>query len=68
MTTTIEDGFGARLMTKSGFLLNNELTDFNFAPERGRQAGGKPRRGGQAAAQLDVADHRASTPSDGSTS
>lgn len=33
MTTTIEDGFGARLMTKGGFLLNNELTDFNFAPE-----------------------------------
>jgi gamma-glutamyltranspeptidase/glutathione hydrolase len=32
MTTTIEDGFGARLMTKGGFLLNNELTDFNFAP------------------------------------
>ena len=31
MTTTIEDGFGARLMTKSGFLLNNELTDFSFA-------------------------------------
>ncbi|MCO5090550.1 gamma-glutamyltransferase [Bosea sp. (in: a-proteobacteria)] len=33
MTTTIEDGFGARLMTQGGFLLNNELTDFNFAPE-----------------------------------
>lgn len=33
MTTTIEDGFGSRLMTRSGFLLNNELTDFNFAPE-----------------------------------
>ncbi len=32
MTTTIEDGFGARIMTKGGFLLNNELTDFNFAP------------------------------------
>ena len=32
LTTTIEDGFGARLMTKSGFLLNNELTDFNFLP------------------------------------
>jgi gamma-glutamyltranspeptidase/glutathione hydrolase len=32
LTTTIEDGFGARLMTKSGFLLNNELTDFNFVP------------------------------------
>jgi gamma-glutamyltranspeptidase/glutathione hydrolase len=32
MTTTIEDGFGARLMTRSGFLLNNELTDFSFSP------------------------------------
>jgi gamma-glutamyltranspeptidase/glutathione hydrolase len=32
MTTTIEDGFGARIMTRGGFLLNNELTDFNFAP------------------------------------
>lgn len=31
MTTTIENGFGARLMT-GGFLLNNELTDFSFAP------------------------------------
>lgn len=33
MTTTIEDGFGSRIMTKGGFLLNNELTDFSFAPE-----------------------------------
>lgn len=33
MTTTIEGGFGSHLMTKAGFLLNNELTDFNFAPE-----------------------------------
>ncbi len=33
MTTTIEDGFGARLMTAGGFLLNNELTDFSFVPE-----------------------------------
>ncbi len=31
MTTTIENGFGARLMT-GGFLLNNELTDFTFSP------------------------------------
>ncbi|AJY45499.1 gamma-glutamyltransferase [Martelella endophytica] len=30
MTSTIENGFGSRLMTKSGFLLNNELTDFSF--------------------------------------
>jgi gamma-glutamyltranspeptidase / glutathione hydrolase len=32
MTTTIESGFGSRLMT-GGFLLNNELTDFSFRPE-----------------------------------
>jgi len=32
MTTTIEDAFGSRLMTAGGFLLNNELTDFNFVP------------------------------------
>ncbi len=31
MTTTIEDGFGARQMVR-GFLLNNELTDFSFTP------------------------------------
>lgn len=50
MTTTIEDGFGARLMTKSGFLLNNELTDFSFATtEDGKpianrvEAGKRPR-------------------------
>jgi gamma-glutamyltranspeptidase/glutathione hydrolase len=36
LTTTIEAGFGSRLMT-GGFLLNNELTDFAFAPaENGR--------------------------------
>lgn len=50
MTTTIEDGFGARILTRSGFLLNNELTDFNFAPiEDGKpvanrvEAGKRPR-------------------------
>jgi len=32
MTTTIESGFGSRLMV-NGFLLNNELTDFSFVPE-----------------------------------
>jgi gamma-glutamyltranspeptidase / glutathione hydrolase len=31
MTTTIEAAFGSRQMVK-GFLLNNELTDFSFAP------------------------------------
>ena len=45
MTTTIEDQFGSRLMTDGGtklaggFLLNNELTDFSFAPT---DAEGKP--------------------------
>ena len=29
VTTTIENGFGSRLMVR-GFLLNNELTDFSF--------------------------------------
>jgi gamma-glutamyltranspeptidase / glutathione hydrolase len=49
MTTTIEALFGARIMVR-GFLLNNELTDFSFLPERdGRpvanrvQAGKRPR-------------------------
>jgi len=32
MTTTIEDGFGTRMLTAGGFLLNNQLTDFSFAP------------------------------------
>jgi len=45
MTTTIEAGFGSRLMVTTdptrpgGFLLNNELTDFSLAP---RDAQGRP--------------------------
>lgn len=45
MTTTIEAGFGSRMMVTTGanglggFLLNNELTDFSFAPA---DALGKP--------------------------
>ena len=31
MTTTIEGFFGSKVMVR-GFLLNNELTDFNFSP------------------------------------
>ena len=31
MTTTIEQSFGSRIMVR-GFLLNNELTDFDFVP------------------------------------
>ena len=33
MTTTIENGFGSRLMI-NGFLLNNELTDFSFSTQK----------------------------------
>lgn len=33
LTTTIENGFGSRVMAR-GFLLNNELTDFSFTPEQ----------------------------------
>ncbi len=45
MTTTIEDAFGSRQMVNrgkglvGGFLLNNQLTDFSFAPA---DAAGKP--------------------------
>lgn len=40
MTTTIEDAFGARLMVR-GFLLNNQLTDFSFAPRSASAAAGQ---------------------------
>lgn len=57
MTTTVEDAFGARVMSDGGtglpggFLLNNQLTDFSFVPrdERGQpvanrvEAGKRPR-------------------------
>ena len=52
-TTTIEAGFGSRLMT-GGFLLNNELTDFARSPEAGglpvanRVEGGKRPRSSMA--------------------
>ncbi|HRP95709.1 MAG TPA: gamma-glutamyltransferase family protein [Rhodocyclaceae bacterium] len=45
MTTTIESAFGARILVDGGtnlaggFLLNNELTDFSFAP---RDEAGRP--------------------------
>lgn len=33
LTTSIESAFGSRVMVK-GFLLNNQLTDFSFLPQR----------------------------------
>jgi gamma-glutamyltranspeptidase/glutathione hydrolase len=35
MTTTIEYRFGSQLMTKGGFSLNNQLTDFSLNPKEG---------------------------------
>ncbi|RST85004.1 gamma-glutamyltransferase [Aquibium carbonis] len=37
MTSSVENAFGARLMA-AGFLLNNQLTDFSFAPEENGEA------------------------------
>jgi gamma-glutamyltranspeptidase/glutathione hydrolase len=42
MTTTIEQSFGSRIMVR-GFLLNNELTDFDFAPGGPNEVGGRKR-------------------------
>jgi gamma-glutamyltranspeptidase/glutathione hydrolase len=33
-TSTIEQAFGAGLTTKSGFILNNQMTDFDFIPHK----------------------------------
>jgi gamma-glutamyltranspeptidase/glutathione hydrolase len=33
MTSSVENAFGSRLMV-GGFILNNQLTDFSFAPEK----------------------------------
>ena len=38
MTTTIESAFGSRIMTKGGFLLNNEMTDFTWYGDRAELA------------------------------
>ena len=42
MTTTIEAAFGSRIMVR-GFLLNNQLTDFDFTPGGPNQAGPRKR-------------------------
>jgi gamma-glutamyltranspeptidase/glutathione hydrolase len=44
MTTTIESAFGSRIVVR-GFLLNNQLTDFDFAPGAANSvaAGKRPR-------------------------
>jgi len=42
MTTTIESTFGSRIMVR-GFLLNNELTDFDFVPGTANQVAPRKR-------------------------
>ena len=42
MTTTIESSFGSRIMVR-GFLLNNELTDFDFTPGSANQVAPRKR-------------------------
>jgi len=42
MTTTIEAAFGSRVMVR-GFLLNNQLTDFDFTPGGPNQPGPRKR-------------------------
>jgi gamma-glutamyltranspeptidase/glutathione hydrolase len=45
MTTSIEAPFGSHLMA-GGFLLNNQLTDFSFVPEKdGRPVANRPEAG-----------------------
>jgi gamma-glutamyltranspeptidase/glutathione hydrolase len=61
MTTSIESAFGSRILVR-GFLLNNELTDFAFAPDEGgrplanRVEGGKRPRSSMAPTLVFAAD------------
>ena len=56
-TLTIEQiGGNAMVVPGAGFLLNNELTDFNFTPTQWQRGRCEPAGTGQAAAQLDGTD------------
>jgi gamma-glutamyltranspeptidase/glutathione hydrolase len=56
-TLTIEQiGGNAMVVPGRGFLLNNELTDFNFTPTQWQRGRCEPAGTGQAAAQLDGTD------------
>jgi gamma-glutamyltranspeptidase/glutathione hydrolase len=58
MTTTIEASFGSRIMVR-GFLLNNELTDFDFVPGGPNEVGpGKRPRSSMAPAMVFSRDGR----------
>src|ERR671935_2548135 len=58
MTTSIESAFGSRIMVR-GFLLNNELTDFDFVPGGPNEVGpGKRPRSSMAPTMVFDADGR----------
>jgi len=58
MTTTIENAFGSRIMVR-GFLLNNQLTDFDFVPDGvNRVAPGKRPRSSMAPSVVFSSDGR----------
>src|SRR5262249_25573763 len=58
MTTTIEATFGSRIMVR-GFLLNNELTDFDFTPGTPNEVGPRKRpRSSMAPMMVFAADGR----------
>jgi gamma-glutamyltranspeptidase / glutathione hydrolase len=58
MTTTIESGFGSKILVR-GFLLNNELTDFDFTPGGANEVrGGKRPRSSMAPTMVFDADGR----------
>ena len=63
-TYTLEGGYGSRVVVKgAGFILNNEMGDFNKNPgvtrrRRHHRHAGQPDRSGQADAQLDDAGDR----------
>ena len=65
-TTTLEGGFGSHVVVKgAGFLLNNEMGDFNRKPGETNPTGdigtaAQPDRARQAHAQLDDAHYRGS--------
>ena len=58
MTTTIEDGFGSRLMTDGRLPAQQRAHRLLVPSGRRRQAGGESRRARQAAALVDGADDR----------
>ncbi len=58
MTTSVQGAFGSQLMV-GGFILNNQLTDFDYEPGGRRQTRREPHRRRQAAVEQHGTDARA---------